>query len=154
MNKKVIVKDGVNTRTGELIVNNGDYFSGDFVFGRTEKLDKHSGRMWNIVLINKSSGERYNFLFASQMTIGRIPPSDERETRLVLSTDVMVSKVHAIIYGTDNTLAIADNQSKNHTYVNGERITMPHVLNPGDVIRVGRTEFQVTYGISFSSAMR
>jgi pSer/pThr/pTyr-binding forkhead associated (FHA) protein len=60
----------------------------------------------------------------------------------------MVSKVHAIIYGTDNTLAIADNQSKNHTYVNGERITMPHVLNPGDVIRVGRTEFQVTYGIS------
>ena len=147
MNKKVIVKDGVNTRTGELIINNGDYFSG-FVFGRTEKLDKHSGRMWNIVLINKSSGERYNFLFASQMTIGRIPPSDERETRLVLSTDVMVSKVHAIIYGTDNTLAIADNQSKNHTYVNGERITMPHVLNPGDVIRVGRTEFQVTYGIS------
>jgi len=148
MNKKVIVKGGVNIKTGELIVNNGDYFSGDFVFGKTEKLDKYAGRMWDVVLINKSSGERYTFSFASQMTIGRFPPSDEKETRLVLSTDVMVSKVHAIIYGADNTLAITDNQSKNHTYVNGERITMPRVLNQGDVIRVGETEFQVVYGRS------
>lgn len=145
MNKKVIVKGGVNTRTGALIVNNGDYFSGDFVFGKTEKLDKNSSRMWNVVLIDKSSGEHYTFSFASQMTIGRIPPSDEKETRLVLSTDVMVSKVHAVIYGSNSMLAISDNQSKNHTYVNGERITMPRVLNQGDVIRVGKTEFQVVY---------
>jgi len=68
-----------------------------------------------------------------RLLIGR----DEREAGVVL-TDVTVSKRHAALY-TDLTGAIIvdDLSSTNGTAVNGQRITHPTPLHPGDNLEVG-----------------
>lgn len=72
-------------------------------------------------------------LDASVLTIGRLPDRD-----LVLD-DPGVSRVHAEIRQVGSTYRIVDVGSANGTVVAGERV-IEHVLNDGDVIRVGEVE--------------
>lgn len=49
-----------------------------------------------------------------------------------------VSKFHCCLRRrTDGAVIISDNNSTNHTYVNGHRIEADTVLNRGDIIRLG-----------------
>lgn len=50
-----------------------------------------------------------------------------------------VSRVHARITVSGNVATIADLESKNGTFVGGERVTDPAPIRPGDEIRLGRT---------------
>lgn len=69
----------------------------------------------------------------SPLVIGRSTAAD-----LVLN-DPEVSRRHAAISQENGILLLVDLQSRNGTYVNERRITQPHPLQSGDVIRVGRT---------------
>jgi hypothetical protein len=64
--------------------------------------------------------------------IGRHP---ENEIRIDDST---VSTVHALITRTKDGFAVQDAQSRNGTFVNGERVTAPRLLVDADVIRLGK----------------
>lgn len=68
--------------------------------------------------------------------IGRVPGND-----LVLS-DPYVSRQNAKIQRQGDIFTLSDLDSSNGSYVNGERLTGPHVLHPDDEIRIGRTVFQ------------
>jgi serine/threonine protein kinase len=64
--------------------------------------------------------------------------------------DAQVSNHHAVIRQQGEDYAIADLASTNKTYVNGQ-VLSPHtarVLKPGDVIRIGQTNFEFTNEIS------
>jgi sulfite reductase (NADPH) flavoprotein alpha-component len=67
------------------------------------------------------------------VTIGRVDSTD------VILQDPEVSRQHALISWKVLEFVIEDLASSNGTFVNGERITSPHMLKPGDSIRVGQT---------------
>ena len=61
----------------------------------------------------------------------------------IILPDSQVSRHHAEIVMQGGRWLIADLGSANGTYVNGERLTGPQVINHGDLIRVGQTQFRV-----------
>lgn len=60
---------------------------------------------------------------------------------IVLSVD-LVSRVHAMIYEKDGIYYVRDLQSRNGTYLNGERIEEDTALHDGDTVKVG---FDLTF---------
>jgi hypothetical protein len=78
-------------------------------------------------------GERYD-LFGG-LTIGR---STDAEVRI---EDRFASGVHARLFSRGGGYYVEDMGSTNGTYLNGEPLTGPQPLHPGDRIRIGDNEF-------------
>ncbi len=70
----------------------------------------------------------------SPITIGRRPDND-----IVLSWDSEVSRRHAQLLHTGEGWALVDDESRNGSYLNGERVTRQRPLRDGDVFRFGDT---------------
>jgi hypothetical protein len=66
-----------------------------------------------------------------------------RENATVVLDDPEVSRRHAVIRPRDGGLEVEDLASTNGTYVNGQRISVPTPLTPGDQLRLGDTVLQV-----------
>jgi len=94
---------------------------------------KRSGeeRAYIIVLAGQNVGEMYK-VTGEQMTLGRGGGAD---VRLV---DEGISRFHARIRVEADGLVVEDLQSRNGTFLNGERITSRR-LEDGDKIQLGRT---------------
>ncbi|MDF1500432.1 MAG: FHA domain-containing protein [Anaerolineales bacterium] len=60
-------------------------------------------------------------------------------TNDVVIGDAEVSRQHARITRTPGGYVLEDLGSTNGTFVNGERLTTPRILNPGDLIAFGET---------------
>lgn len=81
---------------------------------------------------------------AKQTVIGRIDTSGSQRPDLDLSPygalEKGVSRIHAAINRSDDTLTLVDMGSANGTHLNGQRLmpTQPHVLRDGDEIRLGK----------------
>lgn len=74
---------------------------------------------------------------AKPITIGRGQEAD------ICIVDAKASRIHAAIRYWDDIFVVRDVGSSNGTYLNGNRIEVAK-LNPGDVLRVGDVEFQVS----------
>ena len=75
-----------------------------------------------------------------ELLLGREAPEDEGR----LGDDPEISRRHARVWcENDGQLRIEDLGSANGTFVNDERIDTPRALEPGDVVRVGKTVMQV-----------
>jgi class 3 adenylate cyclase len=70
----------------------------------------------------------------SPITIGRRPDND-----IVLSWDSEVSRRHAHLLHTEEGWALVDDESRNGSFLNGERVTRRGPLRDGDVFRFGDT---------------
>ncbi|HYK00576.1 MAG TPA: FHA domain-containing protein [Thermoanaerobaculia bacterium] len=71
-------------------------------------------------------------LLESEYTIGR------SSSHSISIPDGSVSSNHARILRTDKGFVLEDLQSRNGTFVNGEKLTEPRLLVDGDLIRVGK----------------
>ncbi len=71
-----------------------------------------------------------------QMTIGRL------DGDLVLE-DPEVSRHHAVLRRSGESVLVEDLDSTNGTFVNGERIRSPITVDPGDQVRVGQTTLEI-----------
>jgi serine phosphatase RsbU (regulator of sigma subunit)/pSer/pThr/pTyr-binding forkhead associated (FHA) protein len=72
-------------------------------------------------------------LKGKKITIGRSPEND------IIIKDPYSSNLHAFIDPSDTGYVLRDNNSKNGTFLNGERIQGEIDLNKGDIILVGST---------------
>ena len=73
--------------------------------------------------------------------IGRSPSISE----ICLSGNRGIGRTHAILYVRDGNVYIADNNSKNKTYVDGEQVRpgeQPRLLLSGSKIRLGDEELE------------
>jgi pSer/pThr/pTyr-binding forkhead associated (FHA) protein len=86
-------------------------------------------------LVEQSTGQIYPLGY-ELVTIGR------HEDNTVILPDPLVSRHHTEIAMQGGEWVIRDLGSANGTYVNGQRITGPRVLDHGDSIQVGHTRFQ------------
>ena len=85
-----------------------------------------------LTIVSGPTGQGTYPLDATPVTIGRGP-----ENAICLEADEHVSWEHAELRLTPAGLVIADLDSTNGTYVNGERITEPTVVQAGDEVRLG-----------------
>jgi class 3 adenylate cyclase len=74
---------------------------------------------------------------AGRLTVGR---GDDAG---VVIDDPEISRSHAVFGMTPEGLEIQDLGSLNGTWVNGERITSPTLLAPGDAVKIGATRIEV-----------
>src|SRR4029450_7086000 len=61
----------------------------------------------------------------------------------VVIDDPEISRAHAVFGMMPEGLEIQDLGSLNGTWVNGERITSPTLLAPGDAVKIGATRIEV-----------
>ncbi|MEK6289320.1 MAG: SpoIIE family protein phosphatase [Acidobacteriota bacterium] len=71
-----------------------------------------------------------------KLTIGRSSRND------ICISDPFASRLHAEIRRENDQVSLVDNGSANGTFVNGQRVTAPLRLQPGDVVRIGETEIE------------
>lgn len=74
------------------------------------------------------SGQRWNI--NNEIRIGRDPECE------IMIPDRQISRIHAQITYSKDGVAIEDLSSKNGTYVNGELIESPVILQEGDIIQI------------------
>lgn len=141
----ITVRGGVNVNDQRYGDTKGDYFKGFAVNDNTIFVQKDERRYWKIILEDQETGGRYEFMFSYEMLIGRTPPRNNSEVKLVLDKDGAVSGDHCKIYEMANRLVIADLGSKNHTFLNGMQIQQPTEIPPWGQIQVGRSSFRVVY---------
>jgi hypothetical protein len=95
-----------------------------------------------IVILEAGSGPRRGSRFAVDSVdfwIGAAPGNN-----LSVPEDQTLSGMHARIRFADNVLRIHDNGSTNGTWLNGAKVDEAgRLLNSGDLLRVGRSEFRV-----------
>lgn len=149
MSKKIIVNNGVDVKSRQYISSNkGGFSSGVLKRGLTSQMNASNMPMWEVIFIDFQNKTQYKYRFTDYMVIGRTPPKSAKEVKMVLSTDMMVSGTHAMIYIREGNFIIEDKGSRNHTYVNGNCITQPCILEQGSVLKIGSSKFQVSLGRS------
>lgn len=84
-----------------------------------------------ILVWHDGSGREQEFVVASRFTIGR-----ETDNDLVMA-EAGLSRRHALIEHYDGLAQITDRDSRNGTFVNGERVNGTRPLRDGDVITFG-----------------
>ncbi|HEX3279523.1 MAG TPA: FHA domain-containing serine/threonine-protein kinase [Thermoleophilaceae bacterium] len=99
-----------------------------------------AGEQLRVIEGNASGAE---LAVAGELLIGRAAPEELGR----LGDDPELSRAHArATRGHGGELTIQDLGSSNGTFVNGERIDDVRTLRLGDVVRMGKTELQVTDG--------
>ena len=97
---------------------------------------RRSGEL--VVLDSPALDEHRRFaLDSAALTIGR---GDEND--VALDRDEFASARHARVVPQRDGVWVEDVGSTNGTFVNGLKLTRPRKLEPGDVLRVGETDFR------------
>ena len=87
------------------------------------------------LIVQSPDGEHRVFdLYGEDVSLGR-----EHGAELQLNHP-SVSRMHAEITWTSGAYSIVDTDSHNGVYVNGKRVSDPHQLSNGDLLRLGRFE--------------
>jgi FHA domain len=104
-----------------------------------ERHEKRAPRPGSLVVVSSpdlEEGERVE-LAHEALTIGRGPLND-----LQLDQDDFASGKHALVDPRRDGVWVEDLGSTNGTFVNGVRLSSSRRLAPGDVLRVGETDFR------------
>ena len=111
----------------------------DVVYSRRLAVNIGGKEIWTMrmgQLVEQGSGHTFALGF-EPVSIGR------HDDNTIVLADPEVSRHHAEIAMQGGRWVISDLGSANGTYANGQRIVGPQVLNHGDTIQVGQTQFRV-----------
>ncbi|MBN2184870.1 MAG: FHA domain-containing protein [Candidatus Krumholzibacteriota bacterium] len=97
-----------------------------------------------IVRLKNRPLKTYTFT-GKQLTIGRLPDND------IVIDNLSVSRKHAVIHAWKSGYHIKDLDSKNHTYLNGQKVDSGE-LNTGDMITIGK--YQIHFQIPASDEIQ
>lgn len=96
-----------------------------------------------MILANLHSGEKFPIILKKNCVVGRCkPPCDIQITK----QDRYISGKHVCFEKKGNAVYITDLNSKNGTWLNGQRITSNARVHQGDVLKIGRSEFKIYLG--------
>ena len=84
----------------------------------------------------KADGSLY-IVMDGEQTVGREP-----DRQLALAGESSVSRTHAKLVRTGDSVTLEDAGSTNGTFVNGHRIAGPTALSPGDTVQFGAVQYR------------
>lgn len=97
----------------------------------------------SVTLKDRKTGERFSFILRHNFVVGRLkPPSDLQITR----EDQYISGKHVCFENMNDEVYVEDLNSKNGTWINGRLISSKTRIRQGDVLKLGRSEFDVIIG--------
>ena len=91
------------------------------------------------VVAGKEKGRIYKLQLAKTLVIGRAKDCD------IVLDDAKISKRHAEMELSKNSIIVYDLDSKNSTYVNGVPIQGRHKLDDEDTLLMGETELRLRF---------
>lgn len=93
----------------------------------------------NFLVITHPQGaeEKFRLEAGAELRLGRGAECD------VVLDDPGASRVHTTVTATPDGILVADNASTNGTFVDGERIEVLRVVQPGQVIDIGSTKIRL-----------
>ena len=113
--------------------------------GGTYILQGSRKAMYHICLQEVTRGENYTARFRDSIGIGRAQNIKGMENFLTIKNDMRVSNFQCRLIAANGMNYIEDAGSRNHTEVNGQRITRPCALKNNDLIRIGNTRLRVKF---------
>ena len=108
-----------------------------------ERRPRKKKRQWKVILEDIDSWDKYSFTFYDSVGIGRGKDGSMYEKYLPIMGDGRISKMHCAIVHRGDKLYLKDEGSRNGTYLNGERIDRPVVIQRDDVIGIGETRLEI-----------
>ena len=108
-----------------------------------ERRPRKKKRQWKVILEDIDSWDKYSFTFYDSVGIGRGKDGSMFEKYLPILGDGRVSKIHCVILHRNDKLYLKDEDSRNGTFLNGERIDRPVVIQRDDIIGIGETRLEV-----------
>ena len=139
----ITVRGGVDVKDQRYSDKKGDYFIASPIGDITVMVNEGERKYWTVMLDDLQTGERHVFRFSYEMLIGRTPPQDANEVKLVLNKDGSVSGRHCKIYEMSKRLVIEDLGSRNHTFLNGSQVRQATEIPLWGQIQVGKTMLRV-----------
>lgn len=100
-------------------------------------------KQWKLILENLDTWEKRSIIFYDNIGIGRKRESDQFEKYYLIKEDPRASKLHCAIISRDGKLYLKDMGSRNGTYLNGEKLERPTILQKEDIIGVGETQIEI-----------
>lgn len=100
-------------------------------------------KQWKLILENLNTWEKTSIIFYDNIGIGRKSEDSEFEKYYVIKDDPRVSKLHCAIISSAGKLYLKDIGSSNGTFLNGQKITKPILIQKEDVIGVGQTQIEI-----------
>ncbi|MDZ4767516.1 MAG: FHA domain-containing protein [Chloroflexota bacterium] len=137
--RRLITSDNSPTLPTKKVDENFDNFARRPTWG-TARFETEA----SIVLDIRDSNKPITLKPLDQMIIGRVDSSSPLAPDLDLTPfgalEKGVSRVHAAIFRSEDTLMLVDKGSANGTHLNGQRLVphQPRVLRNGDEIRLGK----------------
>lgn len=104
-----------------------------------------------VVLVVRGGSKPIRVPIKDEVTLGRAAPNNPVRPDIDLSPfnaeELGVSRIHAALRREESTIHIVDLSSKNHTYLNAQRVypRESRVLRNGDEIRLGRLPITVVF---------
>lgn len=93
-----------------------------------------------VVLKNLKTGERYSFVLKHSFTVGRRKESCDLQ---ITREDRYISGKHLGFFNDKGRIYVEDLHSKNGTRLNGRLLSARTRVHRGDVLKLGRSEFEV-----------
>ncbi|MEE1086356.1 MAG: FHA domain-containing protein [Schaedlerella sp.] len=100
-------------------------------------------KQWKLIFENLETWEKKSIIFYDAIGIGRKRGNDQFEKYYIVKDDPRVSKLHCAIISRDGQLYLEDMDSRNGTYLNGEKLDRPVMIQKEDVIGLGETRIEI-----------
>lgn len=94
-----------------------------------------------ITLKNRKTGKRFSFVLKHTFVVGRNPQQCDLQ---ITEEDRYISGKHLRFIRDGKEIFIEDLGTKNGTKLNGRLISSKTRISQGDILKMGRSEFEVT----------
>lgn len=142
--KKIRSDPGLNAR---IVITWGEKVN-DTAGGSADILDDEMGgttimsgnlSIHHMSLESLATGEVTRGRFIRELVIGREPRGSDG---CIVVPDEEVSRLHCRIFWSAEQFYLEDLNSSNHTYLNGEPVTVPARIQSGDIIYMGKEAYR------------
>ena len=96
----------------------------------------------NVTLKNLKTGKRYSFIVRRSFVVGR---NAELCDLQITQDDRYMSGRHLRFMNEEGELSVEDLHTKNGTKLNGKTIWDRTLIHRGDILKMGISEFEVTF---------
>lgn len=101
-----------------------------------------AGCATSYTLVNTATGQIYRGSLTSISVVGRTMDNGQGGIKIA---DKKLSRQHCRFYCSGTGVVIEDLNSTNHTFLNGQILTSPNYIQPGDLVFIGSAEYVFQY---------